>query len=194
MVNVTPVPPGEAGRRDQGVSIIGKDRPQDPVENTTWTNPTTGRDEVFSNGVWTEISQSTALISSNNLSDLPSASTARTNLGLGTMAVQNSDNVNLNGKIRISGIVAVSANYSVATTVSTVNATGGVSGITVTLPAANSSGQICIVRKVDSDAGFVTVSRAGTDNIEGVNTLDLELQYERCILQSDGAGTWYRCD
>lgn len=194
MVNVTPVPPGEAGRRDQGVSIIGKDRPQDPVENTTWTNPTTGRDEVFSGGVWTEISQSTALISTNNLSDLPSASTARTNLGLGTLAVQNSDNVNLNGKLRISGIVATSVNYVFATTVSTVNGTGGASGISVELPAANSAGQICIIRKVDSDVGFVTVTRAGSDTIEGDTTLDLELQYDRCILQSDGAGTWYRCD
>jgi len=194
MVSVRPVPPGEEGRRDSGVAITQKDRPQNPAEGTTWTNPATGRDEVFFNGVWTEIAQSTALISANNLSDVASAGTARTNLGLGTLATQDANNVNLSGKIRISGIQAKSADYTFATTDSTVNGTGGVGGITITLPAANSAGQICIVRKVDGGAGAVTVSRAGSDTIQGATTLALAAQYDRVVLQSDGSGTWYRMD
>lgn len=194
MVSLSPVSPAEEGRRDSGVAITGKDRPQDPVEGTTWTNPSTGRDEVFFNGVWTELLASTALLSTNNLSDLSNAGTARTNLGLGTLATQDANNVNLSGKIRISGIVATSSSVAFGTTDSTVNGTGGAGGITITLPAANSAGQICIVRKVDGGAGVVTVARAGSDTIQGATSLTLAAQYDHCVLQSDGAGTWYRVD
>lgn len=192
MVRANALNPGEEGRRDSGVAITQKDRPQNPAEGTTWTNPATGRDEVFYNAVWTEIAQSTALISTNNLSDLSNAGTARTNLGLGTLATQDATSVNLSGRIRFSGIVATSINYTFLATDSTVNGTGGGGGISVTLPAANTSGQICIIRKVDGGAGAVTVTRAGSDTIEGATTLVLAAQYDSCMLQSDGAGTWYQ--
>lgn len=195
MVTVHPVNPGEEGRRDSGTALTQKDRPQNPKENTTWTNPVTRRDEIFFNGVWTELQQSTALLAANNLSDVGSAATSRTNLGLGTAALQDANNFNLTGKFRISGIQAKSADYTFATTDSTVNGTGGAgAGITITLPAANSPGQICIVRKVDAGVGTVTVSRAGSDTIQGSNTLVLAAQYDRVILQSDGTSTWYRMD
>lgn len=191
MVRPRAINPGEEGRRDSGVAITQKDRPQNPREGTTWTNPVTRRDEIFFNGIWSELQQSTALLAANNLSDVASASTARTNLGLGTLAAQDANNVNLSGKIRISGIQSKSADYTFDTTDAVVFATGGVPGITITLPAANSAGQIAIVVKTDSGAGAVTVSRAGSDTINGANTLSLAAQYDKCWLISDGAGKWY---
>ncbi len=70
------------------------------------------------------------------------------------------------------------------------NATTG--AFTVTLPSANASvGQIYTIKKIDSSANAVTISRAGSDTIEGATTYALATQYKFVTLVSGGSGVWY---
>lgn len=89
------------------------------------------------------------------------------------------------------GTIAKSGNYIMLSTDYVVFATGGVGGITITLPAATNTGQIVEIIKVDSGAGAVTVSRAGSDTIEGGTTKSLATQYDKTRLIADGSATWY---
>lgn len=69
------------------------------------------------------------------------------------------------------------------------DATGG--AIAVTLPsAATSLDKLFIVKKVDSSGNAVTVTRAGSDTIDGSNTYALTAQYDWVVIQSDGTATW----
>lgn len=64
-------------------------------------------------------------------------------------------------------------------------------GFTVTLPAASSNtDKVILVKKIDSSANAVTVSRAGSDTIEGATTFALANQYDWVVIQSDGTATW----
>lgn len=192
MVNIDARNPGEEGRRDTGVAITNKDRPQNPVEGTTWTNPITSRTEIYFNGQWDELQVTNALLAANNLSDVSSAATSRTNLGLGTMATQNADSVNFTGRVRLGGLAAKSANYTMTSSDCTIIGTSGAGGITITLPAANTSANLIIIKKVDSGAGALTIARAGTDTIDGATSISLAAQYNQAVLLSDGSGSWQR--
>jgi len=66
---------------------------------------------------------------------------------------------------------------------------GGAGGITVKLPAPV-TGKLVIVKKVDSAAGTVTVSRNNTDTIDGATSKILYYQYETLSFVSDGTN-WF---
>lgn len=66
------------------------------IQNVSNTNRLLGRTSPGA-GSTEEINFTTFLQSANNFSDLASASTARTNLGLGTIAIQNSNSVAITG-------------------------------------------------------------------------------------------------
>lgn len=68
------------------------------------------------------------------------------------------------------------------------NATSG--NITFTLPPASLRTRLHI-KKIDSSANIVTVQRAGTDTIEGSNTVSLNTQYKSITLYSNGSNIWY---
>lgn len=67
--------------------------------------------------------------------------------------------------------------------------TAGAGGITVTLPAP-ATGKKVVIKKVDSGAGAVTISRNSTDTIDGGTTAALYYQYESMTLVSDGTN-WF---
>jgi len=175
-----------------GSSVVSSTRPTNPTKDTSWKNPVTGLTETFDGKTWRTDLASSALQATNNLSDVSSASSARTNLGLGTLSTQNAGQVSFNGGVQMGGLQSKSADYAMVTTDCVVNATGGAGGITITLPVATNTDQIVIIRKVDAGVGAVTVARAGTDTIEGATSISLAAQYGKCVLQSDGVSLWYR--
>ncbi|MBL7988900.1 MAG: hypothetical protein JNJ94_12625 [Chlorobi bacterium] len=66
-------------------------------------------------------------------------------------------------------------------------------GTTLTLPAANQDGQILIIKDEGAIAGTrtITISRAGSDTIEGATSTTITVNSGYVMLCSDGAGTWY---
>lgn len=69
------------------------------------------------------------------------------------------------------------------------DATAGI--FTITLPAAlNSQGRQLLLKKIDSGGNDITISRAGSDTIEGSNTLTLGAQWDKYHLISNGVDTW----
>lgn len=117
--------------------------------------------------------------------------------------VNTDSQANFNNPTRMASAFLLVSNAVITTTASlTANsrawqrcdATAG--AFTVTLPPANTefaSGQYIIIMKIDSSANAVTVSRAGSDTIEGGTTKTLSSQYSKTILISDGGnpGIWY---
>jgi hypothetical protein len=100
---------------------------------------------------------------------------AATHVGVDTNSVQTISNktfddtnqhqfLKYNGKLRISGITAQSASFSVNTAREHIVTTGA-STITATLPAATGSGDTYDICKWDTGAGTVVITRAGSDNI-----------------------------
>lgn len=64
---------------------------------------------------------------------------------------------------------------------------------TLTLPAASANaGRVMIVKKTDSGTGLVTITRAGSDTIDGATTLVLTSQYDSVTLVCDGSAAWNR--
>jgi hypothetical protein len=70
-----------------------------------------------------------------------------------------------------------------------VDATAG--AVTVTLPtAALSLGRAILIKKIDSSGNAVTVSRSGTDTIEGSNTVSLAAQWNKTLVVAGAALSW----
>jgi len=83
-----------------------------------------------------------------------------------------------------------SSTGSITSTNNVVLASGGVGGITLTLPAASANKKI-MIKKVDSAAGAVTVSPNGSEEIDGANASKaLYYENETITLVSNGTA-WY---
>ncbi|UEC03983.1 hypothetical protein [Burkholderia vietnamiensis] len=157
---------------------------------------------------------SSLLQAANNLSDIGNSSTARTNLGLGTIATQSASAVALTGGT-ING-TTIGGTTPAAITASALNSTGAVAlpvktisasastgaadfvvkvsastgAVTYTLPsAASSTNRIVSVQKIDSSANAVTIAASGADTINGAASQAISTQWGAITLQSDGT-TW----
>lgn len=72
-------------------------------------------------------------------------------------------------------------------------ATGGVGGITVTLPdptLAAVIGKIIYVKKVDAAVGVITVDNFAAETIDGATSITVAAQYQTVAVVSDGTN-WH---
>lgn len=83
---------------------------------------------------------------------------------------------------------STSYNMLVTDCVILIDATAG--AYTVNLPAATGSGQFYIIKKVDASANAVTVTRAGSDNIESGTTVALASQWNSVTLIDYASAKW----
>ncbi len=85
-------------------------------------------------------------------------------------------------------IATKTTTYSITTADYTINcdATGG--AFTVTLPTAvGITGQLFVIRKVDSTFSAITIATTSSQTIDGVTTRTLSTQYDSMTVQSNGS-------
>lgn len=90
------------------------------------------------------------------------------------------------------GVITRTTGVTLASTsapLSFCNATAG--GFTITLPLATGRpGQFFFFKKTDATANVVTITRSGTETIDGATSQTLTTQYAALTLVSDGAN-WF---
>ncbi|MEG5173287.1 hypothetical protein [Microcoleus sp. B3-D7] len=96
--------------------------------------------------------------------------------------------------VPVFGYLAVLANTTLTTANQRqlIDVNAAVAAIAITLPAAATvgSGWAVQIRKSDSSANIVTISRSGSDTINGATTLPLAVQHQSFILFSLGGTSW----
>jgi len=70
------------------------------------------------------------------------------------------------------------------------DASGG--AVTINLPAASGTKRELQVKKTDSSGNACTITRAGSDTIDGATTLALSIQYGSARIQDAASGFWDR--
>lgn len=88
-------------------------------------------------------------------------------------------------------IVTETTNYTATTSDYTILVDATAGAVTITLPAASGlTGQVINIKKIDSSSNAVTISRAGTDTIDGGTTLSIATQYQAYTVQTNGSAWW----
>jgi len=97
------------------------------------------------------------------------------------------------GNAANAAVVTKTTNYTITSTDDTILADASGGSFTLTLPSASSnSGKIFRIQKIDSSlSNSITISRAGSDTVEGDTSTSLVTQYDAVTLISDGSATWY---
>lgn len=143
-----------------------------------------------------------------NLADLTDVAEARSNLALGTMALETAVNyytsatINslLNAKLNKTGdtmtgaigypIVTVTADTTLTSAHHTVLCDTSAGNIQINLPGAGTcQGRVYVV-KIINNTNEVTVVPSGVQKIDDADNYVLNVPYETVILQSNGANWW----
>ena len=83
------------------------------------------------------------------------------------------------------------SSYTITSSDTVVFANAASASVTITLPAASGlAGYRFYVKRIDSSANTVTVSRSGSDTIDGLTSFTLDLQYTAFGVVSNGTA-WY---
>jgi len=144
------------------------------------------------------------LAKAENLKDLPDAATARTNLGLGTAAVEPASAFDAKGAATTAAAAAQAAAEAAALAHMPVHATVTGAGtltagqytpcnaeagsFTMKLPTGEALGTLIAVEKTDSSTHVVTLE----GNLRGSEgTITLKLEHETLLLEADAAGHWW---
>lgn len=158
-----------------------------------------------------------ALLAANNLNDVASAATSRTNLGLGTGNSPTFTGLTLTGAAAVAGNITSLRKTAVKTaTYTVVNATDGdalfqdaTDNAVITLPdaAAGNAGQEVVIQNTAADgAAKLSISPDSSDKIAGgigsvysgavankdwINTKATQKKGDYVRLRSDGVDTWW---
>lgn len=83
------------------------------------------------------------------------------------------------------------SNYTITSTDTVVFADATSANVTITLPVASGlAGYRFYIKRIDSSAHTVTVSRSGSDTIDGAASFTLDMQYTAITVISNGSN-WY---
>jgi hypothetical protein len=97
----------------------------------------------------------------------------------------------VNGGVSVGVTIVDTTPFAMTSSDYAVLVNAGKGAITVTLPPAGNTGQMLIVKKIDSSTNAVAVKRHGTDTIEGATSKSLLAQYDSVTLIAGGNGVWY---
>jgi hypothetical protein len=119
---------------------------------------------------------------SNNLIDLQVSGTSR-------FKVDNVGSATMTGVCQ--SIATKSANYTATTADYTILGNAASGSITITLPAAaNHTGRVYNIKKIDSSANTITIDANSSETIDGALTRVITTQYSSVTIQCDGTKWW----
>jgi hypothetical protein len=110
-------------------------------------------------------------------------------VGIGTIAPNST--LQVNGGVSVGVVVLDTTPFAMSSSDYALLVNAGVETIKVTLPPASNTGQMVVIKKIDSSKNAVTVNRHGTDTIEGSTSKSLPMQYDSLTLIAGGNGIWY---
>lgn len=89
------------------------------------------------------------------------------------------------------GTTTKTSSYTITSTDTVIFADATSGNVTITLPAASGlAGYRFYVKRIDSATNTVTVSRSGSDTIDGLTSFTLDMQYTAFAVVSNGSA-WY---